>query len=197
MLEQPAVHLHLRPGPTLHLLDGRPRLCRHSRIHSEHDEVSHPLACASEFHLKSRLVQRGRFRSVPHRGSGDVLQSVPQLITRRPHARRHRGVVGPADPLSEGAGHHPERSSGSARARIEADSVVLMFQVRRRGNAEWKTIEQRVPIIKTACHFGGSRPWFRCDACGSRVAVIYRAGDQFACRSCCKLSCASQHELLS
>src|SRR5271168_4966704 len=84
-----------------------------------------------------------------------------------------------------------------ASARIEADAVVLMFQVRHRGDAEWKTIEQYVPIIKTACHFGGSRPWFRCNACSGRVAVIYGADDQFACRRCCKLSYASQHEPLA
>jgi hypothetical protein len=87
--------------------------------------------------------------------------------------------------------------SGSARARIEPDAVVLMFQVRRRGDAEWKTIEQHVLIIKTACHFGQSRPWFRCSACLGRVAVIYRGGEQFACRSCSGLSYASQQEPLS
>jgi hypothetical protein len=87
--------------------------------------------------------------------------------------------------------------SGSARARIEPDAVVLMFQVRRRGDAEWKAIEQHVLIIKTACRFGQSRPWFRCSACLGRVAVIYRGGEQFACRSCCGLSYASQQEPLS
>jgi hypothetical protein len=87
--------------------------------------------------------------------------------------------------------------SGSARARIEPDAVVFIFEVRRRGDAEWKTIEQYVPIIETACHFGGSRPWFRCNACSRRVALIYGADDQFACRRCCKLSYASQHEPLA
>jgi transposase len=47
---------------------------------------------------------------------------------------------------------------------------------------------------------GGRRPWFRCAAyskgqyCGRRVAVLYAAGDLFACRHCYGLGYASQQE---
>jgi hypothetical protein len=58
--------------------------------------------------------------------------------------------------------------------------------------------KQRVTITWTACHFGGRRPWFICAArvngrnCGRRVAVLYFAGDSFACRKCCGLAYESQ-----
>jgi hypothetical protein len=58
--------------------------------------------------------------------------------------------------------------------------------------------EQRVPITWTNCHFGGRRPWFTCCArvndryCGRRVAVLYAAGELFACGSCYNLAYESQ-----
>jgi hypothetical protein len=71
--------------------------------------------------------------------------------------------------------------SGGISARAEADALRLRFQVRHGRDAEWKAIEQRVPILWTTCHFGGRRPWFRCNSCSGRVAVLYGAGELFAC----------------
>ena len=82
--------------------------------------------------------------------------------------------------------------------RVEEDAVVLIYRARSLLAAEWKPIEQRVPIIWTNCHFGGRRPWFNCCArvngryCGRRVAVLYAAGALFACRSCYDLAYESQ-----
>ena len=62
-------------------------------------------------------------------------------------------------------------------------SVFLIFRSQHPGETEWRSIEQRVPILWTACHLGGGRPWFRCTVysngqyCGRRVAVLYGAGD--------------------
>jgi hypothetical protein len=70
----------------------------------------------------------------------------------------------------------------------------------RRGDVAWKPVNQRVPIEWTDCHFGGRRPWFVCSAyidsqyCGRRVAVLYGAGNYFACRHCYRLAYASQQE---
>ena len=81
-------------------------------------------------------------------------------------------------------------SCGSISVRTETDAVVLIFRSQRPGETEWKSTEQRVPILWTACHLGGRRPWFRCPVylngqyCGRRVAVLYAAGDLFACRHC-------------
>jgi hypothetical protein len=88
---------------------------------------------------------------------------------------------------------------GSIEVRTEPDAVVLTFK----GGSEWKSIEQRVPLVWTRCHLGGARPWFRCSAsvggrpCGRRVAKLYLRGTAiFACRHCCGLAYASQQEIL-
>jgi hypothetical protein len=91
-------------------------------------------------------------------------------------------------------------SAGSIRVRSEIGAVVLTFQSRRRGESEWRSVEQRVPIVWTACHLGGRRAWFRCDVhssgryCGRRVALLYGAGELFACRQCYGLGYATQLE---
>ena len=52
----------------------------------------------------------------------------------------------------------------------------------------------------TACHFGGQRPWWVCTVysngryCGRRAAVLYCAGELFACRRCYGLAYESQQE---
>lgn len=53
-----------------------------------------------------------------------------------------------------------------------------------------------VPLESTPCHFGGSRPWFRCPSCDRRCAIVYgvtRDGG-FACRLCMDLAYASEAE---
>ena len=80
--------------------------------------------------------------------------------------------------------------SGGIDVRSEVDAVVLIYRVRRLLAAGWKPIEQRVPITWTRCHLGGRRPWFVCSVrtngryCGRRLAVLYAAGELFACRCC-------------
>jgi len=92
--------------------------------------------------------------------------------------------------------------SASINVRTETDSVVLMYRARTWGDADWISIEQRVPVTWTACHLGGHRPWFVCRGsssgryCGRRVAVLYGAGELFACRRCYGLTYASQREAL-
>ena len=84
---------------------------------------------------------------------------------------------------------------------IEGNMVILSFRSRGWDCAEWKSIEQRVPIVWTRCHLGGGRPWFRCNAsvagthCGRLVAKLYLgASAGFACRHCYGLVYASQLE---
>jgi hypothetical protein len=80
------------------------------------------------------------------------------------------------------------------------DAVVLTYQTRHCPANEWKSINQRIPITWTDCHFGGRRPWFICPTysggqyCGRRVAVLYGLKDYFACRRCYGLAYASQQE---
>ena len=78
--------------------------------------------------------------------------------------------------------------------------MILVFSSRRSPDSDWKPVEQRVPITWTACHFGGHRAWFRCPVyfkgryCGRRVALLYGAGDLFACRHCYGFAYASRQE---
>lgn len=44
---------------------------------------------------------------------------------------------------------------------------------------EPKSIQQPVHIERTVCNFGGSRPWFTCPSCQSRVGVLVCAGKLF------------------
>jgi hypothetical protein len=91
--------------------------------------------------------------------------------------------------------------TGNIRVHTEADAVVLKYRVRC-GDPKWKSVEQRVTITWTACPLGGRRPWFICSVssngryCGRRVALLYGAGELFACRRCYGLAYASQREAL-
>jgi Transposase DDE domain len=79
--------------------------------------------------------------------------------------------------------------------------VVVLFWWRASEKEQWKSIEQRVPLVWTTCHVGGDRPWFVCtedagegQCCSRRVAKLYPRGHMFACRQCCGLAHASQSE---
>ena len=85
------------------------------------------------------------------------------------------------------------KESNRINVRAEWDAVILMSR-----SADGVLTEQRVPITWTACHLGGSRPWFVCSggsnerSCGRRVALLYDCGRLFVCRHCCGLAYASQ-----
>jgi len=87
-----------------------------------------------------------------------------------------------------------------ASVHVETDSVVLFFRFQSTGKIGWIDAQQRIPIVWTTCHFGGRRPWFVCTShsdagyCGQSAAILYRAGDAFACRRCYGLNYLSQHE---
>ena len=131
-------------------------------------------------------------------GSGRVTcESCISIDVRRWH-REGRLHAGQHFSWSWTCGGKP---SGSIKVRTETDAVILMYRARSRGDAEWKSVEQHVSITWTACHLGGSRPWFRCIAyangryCGRRVAQLYLGeGLFFACRRCYGLTYASQLE---
>jgi hypothetical protein len=127
----------------------------------------------------------------PAYGGRPTCDGLRSIDVRRWH-REGRLHAGQNFSLSWSRGGEP---SGSIGVRTEADAVVLMFHARRGGDTEWKSVEQCVPITWTACHLGGRRPWFCC-LCGRRVALLYGAGELFACRRCCGLAYESQHESL-
>jgi hypothetical protein len=131
-------------------------------------------------------------------GGRPTCESLPFIDVRRWHreGRLHPGQHFPCSWTWGG------ESLGSIIVQTEAEAVVLMFRSRTSEEGEWKSIEQRVPIAWTECHLGGRRAWFRCTVysggryCGRRVALLYGAGELFACRRCYRLPYASQHESL-
>ena len=92
-----------------------------------------------------------------------------------------------------------DESSGEVTVLAETDAVVLEYQVWSPSQAEWKPVQQRVPVEWTTCRFGGTRPWFRCPlcveerACSSRALKLYVVGAVVACRRCCGFSYDSQY----
>lgn len=78
--------------------------------------------------------------------------------------------------------------TGSISYRAEDGAVVLSYAV----DGEART--QRVPILRTACHYGNTRPWFACPHCMARVAVIYFRRGGFYCRKCARVAYYSQSE---
>jgi hypothetical protein len=84
--------------------------------------------------------------------------------------------------------------TASISMRAEEDRVVLTYRYSR-DDGDGERLEYPVRIERTACHVGGTRPWFICPArgCGRRVAILY-GGRIFACRTCYQLAYASTRE---
>lgn len=62
-----------------------------------------------------------------------------------------------------------------------------------------ESINYNVPLVTTACYFGGKRYWFICPLvvngkpCEKRVGVLYKCGKYFGCRHCYNLSYRSRN----
>ena len=85
-------------------------------------------------------------------GGRDTCELYKSIDVRRWH-REGRLHAGQQFPWSWTSGREP---SGNINVRAEVDAVVLIYRVRS-FLAGWKSIEQRVPITWTNCHFGGRR----------------------------------------
>lgn len=55
-------------------------------------------------------------------------------------------------------------------------------------------LAQHVSVVRTACTFGGARPWLLCPRCSKRVGVLYMRGGRFVCRHCGGVRYSSQSE---
>ena len=77
--------------------------------------------------------------------------------------------------------------------------MVLSYKYRHNGG-EWESVEEPIPILRVACRFGGTRPYFICPGvvngitCGRRVTKLYGPGRYFLCRHCYQLAYQSQRE---
>ncbi len=73
------------------------------------------------------------------------------------------------------------------------DAVILDYKTQR-GNEPWRDVREVVPLVYTACTYGGERPWFLCKGCRTRRAVLYSPAGLFRCRECCDLAYESTRE---
>lgn len=78
--------------------------------------------------------------------------------------------------------------TGSIGFHSETGNVTLTYCVDER------TVDERISLVETPCHFGGSRPWFQCPRCAKRVAKLFLRGSRFACRACSYVVYASQSD---
>jgi hypothetical protein len=131
------------------------------------------------------------------RSGRPTCEMVPAIDIRQLH-REGRLLPGLTLPLSWEQAGEP---CGTISVRIDPNGLMLCFRTRINDATDWKSVVQHVPVVRTPCHLGGERPWFRCTAssngvyCGRRSAVIYLGGDAgFACRHCYNLNYASQLE---
>lgn len=79
-------------------------------------------------------------------------------------------------------------SLGSISIVTRGDGARLSF------SSDGTPVNQEVRIVRTACNFGGSRPWFNCPRCWRRVGVLFLRADSFMCRHCGRVAYASQSE---
>ncbi len=67
---------------------------------------------------------------------------------------------------------------GSIQVLGGEESITLNFKY-----AGEEDVSQRVKLTHTSCNFGGTRPWFVCPNCTTRVGTLL-GGRRFACRRC-------------
>ena len=75
---------------------------------------------------------------------------------------------------------------GSVRFTVDTDSIRLAYSV------SGQDASQNIATTETPCAYGGSRTWFSCPVCRGRAALLYMRSGRFACRSCQRVSYASQ-----
>src|ERR1039458_8673650 len=68
---------------------------------------------------------------------------------------------------------------------ISEDRVVLIY------SAGGEAVSELVEVERTAQHFRGSRPWWRCPECGRRCRNLHAVDERFRCRTCLGLTYVS------
>ncbi len=77
---------------------------------------------------------------------------------------------------------------------VTGDNLSLEYRTSLGLLDEPREVRQAVSLLRTPCHYGGSRPWFACPGCGDRVAVLFLFGLHFRCRQCHGLAYGSTRE---
>jgi hypothetical protein len=122
------------------------------------------------------------------KGTRATLEEVYRLDVRWLH--RHGYLDGRPHWVTWSRG---EQQTGSLLLAQRPEGVVLTYRYRV-GSGDWESVRQVVTLDWTPCHYGGTRPWFRCAGCRRRVAVLCGERKWFLCRHCYELPYGSQQE---
>ncbi len=93
---------------------------------------------------------------------------------------------------SQGSWAWTNKETGERRGSVSYETVNALFTLRY--TIDGSPCAQSISIEKSACNFGGLRPWFRCPVRGERVAVLFLRAGRFACRGCQRLAYSSQSD---
>lgn len=85
----------------------------------------------------------------------------------------------------------PQISISSVKEHVSHRHPIIQLNLT---NSHGRQKPYLVKITRTSCHFGGSRPWFRCILCGNRAGKLYlnEDGSHLFCRECSNLRYRSQ-----
>lgn len=76
---------------------------------------------------------------------------------------------------------------------VAGDEAMGFMYVRTDSDGGKTTMNYKVHLSWSDCHFGGKRPWFLCPACDRRVGILY-AERYYLCRHCLNLNYQSTRE---
>ena len=84
--------------------------------------------------------------------------------------------------------------------KIENSHIELIYTNTNFQSGEKTAMQYKIPLVSTACNYGGTRYWFKCALtkngtyCGRRVGVLYSVGKWFGCRYCADVAYNAQFE---
>ena len=126
-----------------------------------------------------------------YRSSGRVTTEETKRIDIRYMKQQNMLRPNTRGSLSWSCGGEP---TGNINYTMYENTMVLNFKWRHYDDEDWQSVEQTIWFDRTRCNYGGTRKWFLCSHCGTRVAVLYGADIRFLCRHCYRLPYTSQGE---
>ncbi len=82
----------------------------------------------------------------------------------------------------------------------KTDYIELIYEVTNNWTGNKQDMKYKVPLVSTACNYGGRRYWFECPLskdgkyCGQRVGVLYGFEQWFGCRRCANVAYQAQFQ---
>lgn len=129
-------------------------------------------------------------------GKKDAVEDCRNLDVRDWHKKGYLdgGPVSLMITWRQGKGNEARIGATASRERIRLSYVYWGYG----DESNKKSVDYTVHIARTACNFGGERPWFVCPGiingrvCRRRVAKLYLKFGYFLCRHCHDLSYETQ-----